>query len=189
MLKNLNFPNGITLIYGPPASGKSTLCFQITANNPGKIIFIDTENSCNIERIQQINPLTNLNNIIIIEAKRYSEQCTAVKNIASMKNISLVIIDSFTVHYRKKNSAEKKLFINKSFRKMLYQLKGLKIPVIITSQIYSDFKKDFHPIAENILEKFSQYTLRLDNNKQRIIYIEQLKLEIPFIITEKGLST
>lgn len=186
MLQHLNFPNDITLMYGPPASGKSTLCFQITANNPGKIIFIDTENSCNIERIQQINPLTNLNNIIIIKAKRYSEQCAAVKNLSSMKNISLVIVDSFTVHYRKKSSAEKKLFINKSFKKMLYQLKDLKIPVIITSQIYSDFKKDFHPIAEQILSKFSKYTLRLNNNKKRTLCIEQLKLEIPFIITEKG---
>src|SRR3989338_6800424 len=95
-------------IYGPPASGKSTLCLQIAANNPGKIVFIDTENSFNIERLQQMNPLTNVENIIVIKAKRYSEQTKAISNLKNTNNISLIIIDSFTTHYRKKTKYKKR---------------------------------------------------------------------------------
>ncbi len=188
MLKFLNFPEDISLIYGPPASGKSTLCLQIAANNPGKVIYIDTENAFNIERVQQINPLLQLENIVIIKAKRYSEQTKAIATLKSTKNISLVIIDSFTAHYRTKSPEEKKLFINKSFKKMLSDLKELKIPIIITSQIYTDFKKQDHPIAEELLKKFSIYTLRLENKGKRKIILEETKIEIPFIITNQGIE-
>lgn len=188
MLRFLNFPEEISLIYGPPASGKSTLCLQIAANNPGKVIYIDTENSFSIERIQQMNPLVQLDTLIVLKAKRYSEQTKAIATLKSTKNISLVIIDSFTAHYRNKSREEKKLFINKSFRKMLQELKELKVPVILTSQIYTDFKKQNHPIAEDLLEKYTKYTLRLENNGKRKVVIEQTKVEIPFIITSQGME-
>ncbi|MDP3727832.1 MAG: bifunctional adenosylcobinamide kinase/adenosylcobinamide-phosphate guanylyltransferase [bacterium] len=188
MLQFLNFPKSITLIYGPPASGKSTLCLQIAANNPGKIIYIDTENAFNIERIQQINPLTNVENIIVMKAKRYSEQTKAVAKLKDTKNISLVIIDSFTVHYRKKTKEEKKLFINKSFKRMLEELKELKIPIILTSPIYTDFKRQDHPIAQELLKKYATYTLRLENKGKRKAIIEETKVEIPFIITDQGIE-
>lgn len=188
MLQFLNFPETITLIYGPPASGKSTLCLQIAANNPGKIIYIDTENSFNIERIQQINPLTNVENIIVIHAKRYSEQTKAIARLKDTKNISLVIIDSFTVHYRKKTKEEKKLFINKSFTKMLDELKELNIPVIITSQIYTDFKNQNHPLGKELLKKYTNNIIRLENKTRRKAIIEQTNIEIPFIITDQGIE-
>ncbi len=188
MLQFLHFPEDISLIYGPPASGKSTLCLQIAANNPGKVIFIDTENSFNIERLQQMNPLVQLENIIVLNAKRYSEQTKAVANIKATKNISLIIIDSFTAHYRTKTKEEKKLFINKSFKKMLDELKILKIPVIITSQIYTDFKNQNLPIAKELLKKYVAYTLRLENKGKRKAIIEETKVDIPFIITDQGIE-
>jgi len=188
MLQFLNLPEAITLVYGPPASGKSTLCLQIAANNPGKVIYIDTENSFNIERIQQINPLINVENIIIMKAKRYSEQTKAVAKLTDTKNISLVIIDSFTVHYRKKTKEEKKLFINKSFQKMLNELKKLKIPVILTSQIYTDFKNQNHPIAKEIFKKNTKSIIKLENKGKRKAIIEETNIEIPFIITDQGIE-
>ena len=188
MLQFLNFPDDLSLIYGPPGSGKSTLCLQIAANNPGKVIFIDTENACNIERIQQINPLVELDNLIVIRAKRYSEQTKAVSTLKTTKNLSLVIIDSFTVHYRKKSTDEKKLFINKSFKKMLTELKELKIPVILSSQIYTDFKKQDHPVAQELLEKYAAYTIRLENKGKRALFIESTQIKIPFIITSQGIE-
>ncbi len=188
MLKFLNFPKNISLIYGPPSSGKSTLCLQIAANNHGKVIFIDTENAFNIERLQQMNPLVQLENIIVINAKRYSQQTKAVANIKATKNITLIIIDSFTSHYRTKTKEEKKLFINKSFTKMLQELKELKIPVILTSQVYTDFKRQDHPVGKEILKKFSTYTIKLENKEKRTLLIEETAVKIPFIITNQGME-
>ncbi len=188
MFQFLNLPEAITLVYGPPASGKSTLCLQIAANNPGKVMYIDTENSFNIERIQQINPLINVENIIVIKAKRYSEQTKAIAKLKDSRNISLVIIDSFTVHYRKKTKEEKKLFINKSFQKMLHELKELKIPIILTSQIYTDFKNQNHPIAKELLKKNTKNTIRLENKEKRKAILEETNIEIPFIITDQGIE-
>ena len=188
MLQFLNFPEDITLIYGPPASGKSTLCLQIAANNPGKIVFIDTENSFNIERLQQMNPLTNVENIIVIKAKRYSEQTKAISNLKNTNNISLIIIDSFTTHYRKKTKEEKKLFINKAFKKMLSELKELKIPVIMTSQVYTDFKNQTNPIAKELIKKTAAYIIKLENKNKRTLIIENTKIDIPFIITNQGME-
>ena len=189
MLKYLNFSEKVSLIYGSPASGKSTLCLQIAANNPGKIIYIDTENSFNIERVQQMNPLVQLENIIVINAKRYSEQCKAITKLKTTKNISLIIIDSFTAHYRNKSPEEKKLFINRSFKKMLSEIKELNIQVILTSQVYTDFKNQDHPIAVDLLKKLASYTIKLENRKGRILTIEQTGVKIPFIITNQGLES
>lgn len=187
MLQHLNLPNDITTIYGSPSTGKTTLCFQLTANNSGKIIFIDTENTFNIERIQKINPLTNINNIILIKATRYSQQYSAVKNLSQMKNISLVIIDSFTHHYRKK--VQEKVTINPPTIRMLQMLKDLNLPIILTTQVYSNFKGETLPIAGNLLTRFSDQTIRLEEyNQKRKATIIETKTEIPFIITDRGLS-
>ena len=93
MLENLNFPNNITLIYGPPASGKTTLCMQLITKTKGKIIFIDSENSFNMDRLKQIEPNISLDNIIVIKVKRYSEQFKAIKDLKETKNLKLIIID------------------------------------------------------------------------------------------------
>lgn len=188
MLRFIQFPNDISLIYGPPGSGKTTLCLQIAAYNKNKLIFIDTENAFNTERFKQINTNANLDNIILMQVKRYSEQTKTIANLKQTKNISLVIIDSFTKYYRNKTPEEKKLFINKSFKIMLQELKELKIPIIITSQIYTDFKKQNHPIGQELLNKFCPYILRLENNKIRTCNIEKTGHEIPFIITNQGLE-
>jgi len=187
MLKYLDFPEAITLIYGPPASGKSTLCLQIAANNPGKIIFIDTENSFNIERLQQINPLVDLNNIIVIQAKRYSQQFAAVKSLEQMKNVSLIIIDSFTKFHRCKT--QEKINVRPATIKMFNMLKQLKIPVILTSQIYTDMTSKDHPVAEDLFKKYSKYSIKLDNKNKRNLLIETTNVSIPFIITNEGLKT
>ena len=185
MLQYLKFPDNITLIYGPPASGKTTLVLQILLNTKGKIVFIDTENCFNTERLKQIKEDVNLDNIILLKAKRYSEQFAAVKSLKEMKNISLVIIDSFTKYHRRK--IQENINIRPATIKMFIMLRELKIPVILTSQVYSDMNNKFHPIAEHLFKNFSKYTIKLDNNKQRILTIENTNVKIPFIITNEGL--
>ena len=157
MLSQLKFPNNISLIYGPPASGKTTLCLQKAAENKGKTIFIDTEKSFIPERLLQINPNTNLDNIILIQPTRYSEQFKAVKNLP--KNCKLIIIDSFTHYYRKK--VQEKVTITPPTIKQLMMLRELNIPVILTSQVYTNQKNQNIPLANHLWRNFSKYTIEL----------------------------
>ena len=183
MLKQLNFPKNITLIYGPPASGKTTICLQLITKTKGKIIYIDTENSFNLDRLKQIDPNIDLDKIIVIRAKRYSEQFKAIRNLKDTKNISLVIVDSFTHFHRRK--IQEKINIKPATIKMFQMLRDLEIPIILTSQIYTDMKGNIHPIAEELFKHFSKYTIKLKN---KILKIEQTDLEIPYIITNEGLT-
>tara|TARA_Y100000310_G_scaffold302736_1_gene340445 strand:+ start:110 stop:679 length:570 start_codon:yes stop_codon:yes gene_type:complete len=187
MLEHLDFPKGISLVYGAPATGKSTLCFQLVASNPGKVIFIDTENSFNIERIQKMNPLLDLNNIIMIKATRYSEQYAAVKNLSKVKNLSLVIIDSFTHYYRRK--LQEKVVIQPPTVRMLKMLGELGVPVILTSQVYSISGK-ISPVGSDLFRRYASYRIRLDYDKdyeKRELIIEGEGVSIPFVIGDKGL--
>ena len=54
MLKENIDINGLCLIYGPSASGKSTLAMQTSLEfaKKGKVLFFDTEKSFSIDRIK-----------------------------------------------------------------------------------------------------------------------------------------
>ena len=66
--------NTITSIYGAPGTGKSTLCFEYVSaylKTGKKIIYVDTEGGFSAERLKQINPEINLNNVIVISPTEY----------------------------------------------------------------------------------------------------------------------
>ncbi|MDD5193993.1 MAG: ATPase domain-containing protein [Candidatus Nanoarchaeia archaeon] len=99
----------ITLLYGPPASGKSnfaimTSCHQ--AKKDKKIVFIDTEGSFSIDRVKQISggvPEFILKNIVILKPVNFNEQKTCFYKLSrdfKSKNIGLIIVDSITMLYR-----------------------------------------------------------------------------------------
>lgn len=184
MLNQLTFPNNITLIYGPPGSGKTTLCLQKTAATNGKVIFIDTENTFTTKRLLEMNPNIDLNNIILINAKKYSEQYQAVKKLSS-KNTSLIVIDSFTRHYRKK--IQEKMNVTPPTIKQLQFLRELRIPILLTSQVYC---KDnvCKPLANHLWRNFSKQTIELqkDHYENRKLLLNNK--EIKFKITNLGLE-
>jgi predicted ATP-dependent serine protease len=176
-------PN-ITLIYGPSASGKTTLCLQQAAKTKGKVIFIDTENTFNPERLLEINPDYNLDNLILFSAKRYSEQFTAVKNLKKIKNISLVIIDSFTHYYRLKQQAG--IVITPPTIRQLQFLKSLEVPILLTSQVYSTQDNQIKPLASHLWKNFAKQTIKLEKEPKRLLKTKYK--QISFKITSKGLE-
>lgn len=183
MLSQLKFPKNITLIYGPPASGKTTLCLQKAAATKGKIIFIDTEKSFTTERLLQIKPEMDLNNIILFQPTRYSEQFKAVKSLKDMKNISLVIIDSFTHFYRKK--IQEKVTITPPTIRQLQFLRNLEVPVLLTSQVYTTQDSENKPLANHLWKNFSKYTIELKKEPRTL---NTSNNKIKFKITNKGLE-
>jgi DNA repair protein RadB len=100
----------ITLFYGPSASGKSNFvmlaaCHQ--AKKGKKIIFIDTEGSFSVDRINQMAvgiPEFVLKNIVILSPTNFQEQRNSffklLKELKASENIGLIIVDSITMLYR-----------------------------------------------------------------------------------------
>ena len=149
----------ITLLYGPSASGKSNFVLLAASHNAKKdkkIVFIDTEGSFSIDRINQITsglPEFVLKNIVILKPTSFAEQKQSffklLKEIKSNQNIGLVIVDSMTMLYRlelaeaRKQGFDAVKQVNNDLAnqmKALYEIaRKREIPVLITGQVYNDF--------------------------------------------------
>ncbi len=183
----------ITLLYGPYASGKSnfvilTACHQAKKNK--KIIFIDTEGSFSIDRVNQITggiPEFVLNNIMILKPTNFQEQKNSffklLREIKQSKNIGLVIVDSMTMLYRleladarKKGIDEVKKVNNDLAGQMraLYEIaRKNEIPILITSQVYNEFlseedwlsgkEAEIKVVGGDILKYYSKCMIELQN--------------------------
>lgn len=184
----------ITAFYGPSASGKSNFTILAACNEAKnkKIIFIDTEGSFSIDRINQIsqnNSDTILKNIVILKPTNFEEQNKSFerihKEIKHSENLGLIIVDSITMLYRlaladaKKEGLEEIQKINAELAnqmKILYEVARKKdIPVLVTGQVYSEFLSEeewlsgkqagINMVGGDILKYWSKCTIELQNEK------------------------
>lgn len=171
----------VTMIAGPPGSGKTNMCIlaacsQAKKNN--KVIYFDTEAGFSVERVKQIVEKEDyervLGNILLLNPTSFDEQKKAsLKLLEQIKKekISLLIIDSIAMLYRldlaeasknehldeNEKSSEKVKDVNREMAGQMRLLSEIarkyEIPVIITNQVYSDFlsKADFE--KEKIVER------------------------------------
>ncbi|MGB9169467.1 MAG: hypothetical protein WCB31_11125 [Nitrososphaeraceae archaeon] len=144
----------ITQFYGQPGSCKTQLCFTLCALLPSnfKCIFIDTEGTFRLERIQEISRARKVNALLenIFVSRAYTttelENCmdNTEKKIDSDPVIKLLIIDSMTNLYRIEYSGAARLSQRQhQFTKYMYKIKNLAesrdIVVVITNQVYLDY--------------------------------------------------
>ena len=187
----------ITLLYGPAASGKSNLT-MLTATHQAKkqkkIIFIDTEGSLSLDRINQLSNNESeqiLKNIIILKPTNFQEQKSAfinlLKELKKSQNIGLIIVDSITMLYRLELAEARKkglTEIQEINSDLVKQVKALNeiarkqnIPIIITSQIYSGFlsEEDWlagkqaqtNIVGGDLLKYWSKCIIELENKNQK----------------------
>lgn len=181
------------MIYGPASTGKTTISLlsaynQIKDNN--KVIFLDTENSFPLERFWQIsnNDKALLDNIFLFKAKNFMEQHEKIKFIPEICNktkISLVIVDSLGVHYRRLVK-HKPDMANSMLFSQLRILESLNLPVIITNQVYSDFNSKIKMVGDGIVNKFSKCLIELKKDPRRIDI--KNKKELKFEICNGGIK-
>ena len=186
--------HSINLLYGEPGSGKSTLCLLATieqALSNKKVLFLDTEKNFSTERFQQL--LNNRNkdcikNILILKIKNFNLQHTQIKNLENIKNISLIVVDSITHHYRRIYSREPEI-AKAMLGKQLSILKKISnnIPVIITSQVYSNMNNDVQAVGKDVIKKFSSRIIKLEKNPRKIVN-ETNKSEVKFEIINEGIK-
>tara|TARA_B100000315_G_C14577683_1_gene588747 strand:- start:1594 stop:2331 length:738 start_codon:yes stop_codon:yes gene_type:complete len=154
----------ITMIAGPPGSGKTnmsilTACSQAKKGN--KVIFIDTEGGFSVDRVKQIIPENYekiLENIFLLEPTNFEEQNKSFSKLLDKlrkEQIGLIVIDGMATLYRLElgeasrsggKSEERVRTLNSKVAQQMRILSEIsrkkKIPIVITNQVYSSFLSD-----------------------------------------------
>ena len=162
-------PESITLIYGEPETGKTTLAMQCSVNcamQGYKTLFVDCDNTFSAKRLSQVaagkfEEIADL--IILIKPVDFGEQTAVIDRISeyTAKHFGLVVIDTLNSLYRAKvsESSGKAFGINRELNRQLAILaqtaKTQKLPVIVTSQVRSVFNESYAsvaPVATRVLK-------------------------------------
>jgi DNA repair protein RadB len=198
----------ITQIYGPPATGKTNICLQLTINcvRAGKkVVFIDTEGGHSVDRIRQLagNDFKKvLENSIFFEPTRFEEQVEIIDNLEKIVNehFGLIVVDSAVALFRTGTEEDKLVAMNRQLSKQLEKLreiaKKFNLAVIITNQVYSSFENGgVEPVGGNILKYWSKTIIELQKKDGTRIAILKRHRSMPeeisteFIITREGLKS
>lgn len=148
----------VTMIVGPPASGKSNFAVLAACScaREKKVVFVDTEGGFSVERVKQIvgeGWEKVLENILILSPTDFSEQKDSFIQLNKYLRdgqIGMVVVDSIAMLYRLEMggaSDERVSEINSDISTQMKDLVAIarkrEIPVIVTNQVYFEFLKDF----------------------------------------------
>lgn len=173
---------GITQIYGAPCTGKTHLChlLSVVLPPPYQTVYIDTEISFRNERIESIANARELDcrNIIpriqIAQPRNSKQQELVIEEVCSSvrsdPKVKLLIVDSFTSHYRsdypvRSQLAERASRLNKYLNMLSTLAQTNNVAVVITNQSASYQHTEFEdpkPFGGNIVSSISRYMIRLE---------------------------
>ena len=177
---------GINLVYGEAATGKTTLAMQEAlreAKDNKKVAFIDTENSFSIERIKQMDKDYEelIKKIFVFNPKDFMEQHELIKNLSKF---DLIIMDTLGHFYRM--AIKENLYVtNARLNKQLRILKELNCKVLITNQVYYDVNKNrLRNVGDNVLVKYVENIIMLKKEPRILI---NNKTKFNFKIDDSGL--
>lgn len=171
-------PETVTLIYGEPETGKTTLAMQCAfscAVQGYKVLFVDCDNTFSAKRLSQISGErfdAVAERIILVKPKDFREQTAVIDNIQDYagKNVGLTIIDTFTSLYgaRVAETSGKAFTVNRELNRQLAILAQMtkirKIPVVITSQVRAVFTEQnagVRPVATRVLKFWADTIIAL----------------------------
>jgi RecA/RadA recombinase len=187
-------PETVTLIYGEPETGKTTLAMQCAVNcavQNLKVLYVDCDNTFYAKRLSQIakDRFDEVaERIVLVKPKDFKEQTAVIDQIQDYtSNVGLIIIDTFTSLYGAKvaESSSKAFGVNRELNRQLAILaqtvKIRKIPVLITSQVRSVINEQtasVRPVATRVLKFWADTIIALKptHNRQTIkVVLEKAK--------------
>ena len=160
----------VSLIYGEPETGKTTLAIQCAINCAGqghKTLFVDCDSTFSTRRLSQIaserfKEVAEL--IILMKPNNFREQTLVIDQLTDYitKNFGLVIIDTITTLYRVEIAEfpEKAFELNRELNRQMALLaqiaKTQKIAILMTSQVRSVFN-DVHVSIEPVATRVTKF--------------------------------
>lgn len=178
-------PKGkITLVYGEPSTGKTTLALNCAANllkeessspHDARVLYVDSDRKFSPERFSQIagsSAERYLRRIYFNMPRSFLEQTLVAEQLGSVASgsIRLVVFDSITSLYREELANTKEVF--HASRELNRQLAFIKaaatlhgFPTLIASQVYSAVdavEPSVIPVSSRLLSYWSDAVLRLD---------------------------
>lgn len=194
------YDNEITLIYGPPASGKTTMAIIASLNQAelgNKVVYLDTENGFNIERAKQLAKGKEelLEGIFVLKIRSFRDQAKKfelLKQIIKKKKIGLIVVDTIGHHYRVELQKEAKA-ANKIVAEQLKQLRIItkeeEIPVVITNQVYTNPNtKEIRCVGGDMVCCFGKKIIELGIEPRFIRLKKPENREMRFKIFEDGIK-
>jgi DNA repair protein RadB len=201
----------LTTIYGPAGSGKTNigLCAIAAILQAGKkALYIDTEGSFSVARMQQIFPefASKASQLLFLKPTNFDEQRKAFQVLHKTAYIDkeildIIVIDSIAMLYRLEIGKSQDIYtINKELGRQLGLLTELarkkNVPIIITNQVYADFESDEIKMVGGDLLKYSskcliELKIKDDGTRDAILRKHRSIPEgksIQFKIVEKGLD-
>jgi DNA repair protein RadB len=199
----------LTVLFGEGGSGKTNVCLQLSRNvvlDGKKVIYIDTEGVSAVrlrqiagDRYEDVAP-----NILFSEPFTHEEQEQLVEKAIRMaeasEEIGLVVLDSATMHYRLAMAGpdwdEERRSFNRQLARLLRLARRRDIPVILTSQVYTDIEKGtFEPLGGHPLTHNAKTLLRLEKagpNLRRAVIVKHRHIPegsgAKFRLTDRGVE-
>jgi DNA repair protein RadB len=199
----------LTLVYGEPGAGKTTLAIsaaaQLLRRDPAaKAVYIDSDSKFTPTRLTQMTASEEtLRRLVYTRPTTFEEQAEALDHLPEqLQTGDLACIDSVTGLYRVETGDSQKTFAeNKELNRQLGHLKEVALvtgaAVILTGQVRSILDSPVpavEPVAQRLLRYWSDKVIRLENTATQ--GVKQATVEKPrgmrgavrFRITEKGLE-
>lgn len=199
-------PGILTQIYGPYATGKTTLAVQAGLLSGGKVAYVDTEGGFSPERLAQIaelrgfDPDEALSRFLLFTPGDFKEQRRVIGSLKKVvdKSFSLVVVDSITAHYRAEEDWRSlNVELGKQLQVLLWIARRNSIPVLVINQVHFDSRAErTRPVAEQTLGYRCKDILRLDRLStpgRRVAVLERHRLRPEglmayFRITDRGIE-
>jgi RecA/RadA recombinase len=166
----------VTLVYGAPETGKSTLALQCAVNCARmdyKTLFIDCDHTFSATRLTQIAPddAASLGSqIILIQPDDFTQQSAVLDTLEGYisETVALIVIDSITGLYSAELGADAKATFTRN-RELNRQLAGLaqitktrRLASVVVSQVRSLVvagQPTVRPVAMRVLRFWADTTL------------------------------
>ncbi|MCX6652193.1 MAG: DNA repair and recombination protein RadB [Methanomassiliicoccales archaeon] len=167
----------VTLIYGEAGTGKTNLCLVLARNvakQGKKVVYLDTE-GVSLDRFRQVSGEgfeKLLKSVLFFEANSFDEQekmvDKAIKLAEGNLDVEMIIVDSLTMFYRltarEEDRTERRSLTSQSV-KLLSIARKRDIPVVLTSQVYTD-------VERKTIESLGGHSLH--HNAKTIISLEKV---------------